>query len=67
MGPMITLMGRRQERTIWTDLKHWKHRMVLPLLTEMCASAVVASSATLNEGISVSTSALHVLKSFTGR
>ena len=21
MGPMITLMGRRQERTIWTDLK----------------------------------------------
>ena len=21
MGPMITLMGRRQERTIWTSLK----------------------------------------------
>jgi hypothetical protein len=21
MGPMITLMGRRQERTIWTGLK----------------------------------------------
>jgi hypothetical protein len=22
MGPMITLMGRRQERTIWASLKH---------------------------------------------
>ena len=36
--------------------------MVLPLLTELCASAVVASSATLSETrISVSTTTLHVL------
>ena len=38
--------------------------MVLPLLPELCASAVVASSATLSETrISVSTTTLHVLES----
>ena len=41
--------------------------MVLPLLPELCASAVVASSAMLSETrISVSTTTFHVLKMIYG-
>jgi hypothetical protein len=33
MGPMITLMGRRQERTIWSSLKRVLEALVATGLT----------------------------------